>query len=178
MKGEVTEMMHEIILPDLGQTTSEGKVLKWRKQVGDYVSRGEPLLEIETDKVTMDVETYAAGYLREILVTEGQRATALEPIAILTDDSVESYEREAQEARAPASATGSTPPPPQVETPPPRIGISAAPAARALAKELGVDLALVTGTGPGGLITRKDVERHATNPDRRQNSRQDAGATE
>ena len=61
MKGEVTEMMHEIILPDLGQTTSEGKVLKWRKQLGDYVSRGEPLLEIETDKVTMDVEARQRG---------------------------------------------------------------------------------------------------------------------
>ena len=164
MKGEVTEMMHEIILPDLGQTTSEGKVLKWRKQLGDYVSRGEPLLEIETDKVTMDVEAYAAGYLREILVTEGQMATALEPIAILTDDPAEPYERKAQEAPAPASAAGSAPPTPRVETPPARKGTAAAPAARALAKELGMDLALITGTGPGGLITRKDVERHATKP--------------
>jgi pyruvate dehydrogenase E2 component (dihydrolipoamide acetyltransferase) len=164
MKGEVTEMMHEIILPDLGQTTSEGKVLKWRKQLGDCVSRGEPLLEIETDKVTMDVEAYAPGYLREILVTEGQMATALEPIAILTDDPVEPYERKAQEARALAFAAGSAPPTLHAETPPARKGTSAAPAARALAKELGVDVALVTGTGPGGLITRKDVERHAARP--------------
>jgi len=69
--------MHEIILPDLGQTTSEGKVLKWRKQLGDYVSRGKPLLEIETDKVTMDVEAYAAGYLREILGKESQMGRRL-----------------------------------------------------------------------------------------------------
>ena len=91
-------MVHEIILPDLGQTTSEGKVLKWRKKPGDYVSRGEPLLEIETDKLTMDVEACAAGYLREVLVVESQMASALKPIAILTDDPAEPYERKAQEA--------------------------------------------------------------------------------
>ena len=170
--------MHEIILPDLGQTTSEGKVLRWRKQLGDYVARGERLLEVETDKVTMDVEAYAAGYLREILVTKGQMATALEPIAILTDDPTEPYERKAQDAPAPASAVGSAAATPRVETPPARKGTAAAPAARALAKELGIDLALITGTGPGGLITRKDVERHATDPDHRQISRRDAGAAE
>ena len=78
-------MKHIIILPDLGQTTSEAKILQWHKKPGDLVSSGEPLVEVETDKATMDVEAYVGGYLRATLVEEGQMATAKDPIAVLTD---------------------------------------------------------------------------------------------
>ena len=61
-------MRHVILLPDLGQTTSEAKVLSWWKKPGDKVLRGEPLLAVETDKVDMDVESFVEGYLRESLV--------------------------------------------------------------------------------------------------------------
>lgn len=153
-------MTHTIIMPDLGQTTAEGKVLRWLKKPGEKVSRGEHLLEVETDKVTMEVEAYASGYLREILAEEGQLASALTPIAIITDDPGESYERPGtktpdsfsmpQPVRAASSAAGRA-----------ATGIAAAPAARALAKGLQIDLKSVTGTGTGGLITRQDVEQHA-----------------
>src|SRR3990170_2979229 len=84
-KGIIGNMTHTIIMPDLGQTTSEGKILKWLKKPGDKVSRGEFLLEVETDKVTMAVEAYVSGYLRAILVEEGQMASAMSPIAIVTE---------------------------------------------------------------------------------------------
>src|SRR5439155_252393 len=78
-------MIHNVIMPDLGQTAAEGKIVRWLKKPGDSVSMGEPLLEVETDKVTMEVESYKGGYLRAILVAEGEVARALSPIAILTD---------------------------------------------------------------------------------------------
>ncbi len=86
-------MRHLILLPDLGQTTSEATVLQWLKQTGEKVSRGEPLLVVQTDKVDMEVESFVEGYLREVLVSEGTIATALKPVAILTDAPQEAYER-------------------------------------------------------------------------------------
>lgn len=153
-------MKHTIILPDLGQTTNEAKVLRWLKKPGERVSTGEPLLEVETDKAIMDVEAYVGGYLRKMMVAVGEMATAKEPIAILTDMLDEFYEdpieivAEAPIISAPSGAEQATP---TVVL----RAVAAVPAARALAKDLGIDLNLVTGTGPNGLITRNDVERFA-----------------
>src|SRR5207245_9007079 len=78
-------MTHKVIMPDLGQTVSEGKIVRWLKKPGDKIEKGESLFEVETDKVTMEVEAYKAGYLRELLVAAGETAVAMTPIAILTD---------------------------------------------------------------------------------------------
>lgn len=136
-------MRHVILLPDLGQTTSEAKVLKWWKQPGDKVLRGEPLLAVETDKVDMDVESFVDGYLRQALVESGELATALRPVAILTDSPEEAYE-------ALSTAPGTHP-----------QRIAASPAAKALAREIGIQLDTIQGTGPDGLIVRKDLDRFA-----------------
>ena len=74
-----------------GQTVAEGKIVSWLKQPGDRVEKGEPLFEVETDKVTMEVEAYKSGYLRELLVAEGETAAAMTPIAILTERPDEAY---------------------------------------------------------------------------------------
>ena len=157
-------MKHTIILPDLGQTTSEAKVVKWLKSVGEQVSAGEPLLEVETDKATMDVEAYVGGYLRKKLAGEGDMAGAMSPVAILTDTSDETFDEEPT-ARPQAkvnlmaskpAATASSPRP-----------ATAVPAARPLATELGIDLSQVAGSGPGGLILRTDVERSAGSQEKR-----------
>ena len=73
-------MQHNIILPDLGQTTSEAKIVQWLKKPGDYVSRGEAIVAVETDKVDMEVEAFESGYLRVLLVMEGSMASALAPV--------------------------------------------------------------------------------------------------
>jgi pyruvate dehydrogenase E2 component (dihydrolipoamide acetyltransferase) len=159
-KGEAATMTHTIIMPDLGQTTSEGKILKWLKRPGDKVSRGEHLLEVETDKVTMEVEAYTSGYLREILASEGQMASAMSPIAIVTDTPEEHYERPGEEAPAPTSRVETSTAAPRVASPVTH-DLIAAPAAKSLAKELGIDLKAIPGKGPGGWITRKDVEQFA-----------------
>src|SRR5436309_12253579 len=105
-------MTHSVIMPDLGQTVSEGKVLRWLKKPGDTVKKGEPLFEVETDKVTVEVEAYRDGTLREILAGEGQVASAMTAVAILTDDAREPYERPAPAppSAVPASPLANTPP--------------------------------------------------------------------
>lgn len=169
-------LQHLIILPDLGQTISEATVLKWLKRPGDQVRRGEPLRTVETDKVDMDVEAFADGYLREVLVEQGAVASALAPVAILTDQPGEAYSRpaDASRPRPPVGPPGHSRQPPDrpdasagtpaTAAPAASVGafsVAAAPSAGFLAKELGIDLRAVSGTGPGGLIIKSDVERVA-----------------
>ncbi len=165
-------MKHRIIMPDLGQTAAEGKIMRWLKKPGDQIAQGDPLLEVETDKVTMEVESYKAGYLRALLVNEGEMASAMTPIAILTDEPEEAYDgatpaemKPAAESDAPlaqasaseqlasGSRTSSLPPPEAAQHP------AATPAARNRARESGIDWRRLTGSGPDGLITRRDVEK-------------------
>jgi pyruvate dehydrogenase E1 component alpha subunit len=114
-------------------------------------------LEVETDKVTMEVESYLSGYLRQMLAAEGQMVSALTPIAIVTDTLDEPLEP--LEVTTPTAMPAAEPAAVATRAAAPSLpGLSVAPAAKALAKELGIDLASVHGTGPGGLITRKDVE--------------------
>jgi len=141
-------MRHVIVLPDLGQTTTEAKVIEWRKQPGEKVSRGEPLLAVETDKVDMDVEAFTGGFLRQVLVAPGSLATALKPIAILTDTPDELYEAEPYEEEArPERKEGRR--------------IAATPAAKARLRALGLGPEGLSGSGPNGLIVRRDIERLA-----------------
>jgi pyruvate dehydrogenase E1 component alpha subunit len=122
-------MQHNIILPDLGQTTAEARISQWLKRLGDHVARGEPIMIVETDKVNMEVESFESGYIREYLVAEGSIAKALEPVAILTETPDESYDSIHANPADLALALNRT-------------------GAALLAKELPVDLADVTGTGP------------------------------
>jgi len=154
-------MKHVIILPDLGQTTSEARIVSWLKNSGDKVAMGEPLLEVETDKATMYLEAYVGGYLRKKLAGEGEIVAATNPVAIVTDTPEESFEEEAEArpasvvpAAKPLSVTGTA----TVVSEP----VAAVPAARALARRLGIDLKRISGSGPGGLITSADVERFAS----------------
>jgi pyruvate dehydrogenase E2 component (dihydrolipoamide acetyltransferase) len=154
-------MRHVIILPDLGQTTNEATIRQFLKKPGDNVSRGESILAVSTDKVEMEVESFANGYLRHWLVEEGALTSAMSPVAIITDTADEAYAETGEEEM-------STPEPPKVESAakaPVLSGtsgpVTAAPAARALAKERGIDLSNVQGTGPDGLITKADVLRFA-----------------
>jgi pyruvate dehydrogenase E2 component (dihydrolipoamide acetyltransferase) len=170
-------MTHTIVMPDYGQTTNEGTILRILKHPGEKISRGEHLVEVETDKVSVEVESYVSGYLRQVLVIEGQIVSAMAPIALVTDtldepvEPVDDKTSIAVPAAQPAIVAPPAVPPasrsaeatavaPRAAAPS-SAGLSVAPAAKALAKELGIDLNLVPGTGPGGLITRKDVERYA-----------------
>lgn len=165
-------MRHDIIMPDLGQTAAEGKIVRWLKKPGDPVAKGDMLLEVETDKVTMEVESYRKGYLRAVLIEEGQMAGAMSPIAVLTDEPGEAYDGfpagDASVPTHPHSGQQVTPSEPKSITAAASLAISgrpaATPAAKARAREAGIDLNGLAGTGPDGLITRGDVERAEAKP--------------
>jgi pyruvate dehydrogenase E2 component (dihydrolipoamide acetyltransferase) len=161
-------MVHTMIMPDLGQTVAEGKILRWLKRPGDAVNRGEALLEVETDKVTMEVESYKSGYLRAILVGEGEMASAMSAIAVLTDQFDEIFEesRERSELAGGLGREGTSGTPEHVSTRAQPAGealqsrdarVRATPAARLRARELSVDLASLVASRSDGLITRRDV---------------------
>lgn len=85
-KKGVIIMAIKILLPKLGITMSEGKITRWLKNEGDYVNKGEPLCEIETDKALMEVESTSSGYLKKILVNEEETVPVTTVIAILAED--------------------------------------------------------------------------------------------
>jgi pyruvate dehydrogenase E2 component (dihydrolipoyllysine-residue acetyltransferase) len=161
-------MASEVKLPRLGQGMESGTVVKWLKAAGDPVESGEPLYELDTDKVTQEVEAEASGVLLKIVVPEGE--VAVGTTLAFIGEAGESVE--APEAAAPAESP--TPAPEPESRPAAAVAAVAAPAehrdgerikasplARRLAREQGVDLAAVTGTGPEGRIVAEDVERLA-----------------
>ena len=150
--------MHKVIMPDLGQTVAEGRIVRWLRKPGDRIQKGEPLLEVETDKVTMEVEAFKGGYLREFFAHEGQFVSAMAPIAILTDDPAELYEHPGPIGVDSSSRAVHTVSSPTVTSP---VRVLASPASRARARELGIDLREAHTTGADRLITRRDVERIA-----------------
>jgi pyruvate dehydrogenase E2 component (dihydrolipoamide acetyltransferase) len=158
--------MSEILMPRLSDTMEEGVVSSWHKKPGDKVSVGDSLVDIETDKALMEYEAYEDGVLGEILVAEGASATIGTPIAVLVTDGATPAPRP---AAAPAPVAADAPPaqapePEPVAPPTTRNGRSrppSSPLARRVARENGVDLTALAGSGPGGRIVRADVEAAA-----------------
>lgn len=177
-------------MPKLSPTMDEGVVARWNKKEGDYVAAGEVLLEITTDKATVEHSALDEGWLRKILIPEGKSAHVNQPIAIFTEEESENIEEykpegetpkeevkmeapaaaEKEEKEAPPTPTPAFSQPAFVPEPPlemkkpmpqlPQEGrVRASPLAKRLAKKRGLDLMTVKGTGPGGRITSKDLER-------------------
>jgi pyruvate dehydrogenase E2 component (dihydrolipoamide acetyltransferase) len=136
----------EVRMPRLSDSMEEGTIVRWLKGTGDAVAAGDPLVEIETDKATMEYEAETGGTL-EILAAEGATVALGEAIARLLPDGSE------------PAATRAKAPPPAREDRPQRI--LATPVARRMASELGVDLSTVTATGRRGQIMKADVEAFA-----------------
>ena len=151
----------EITMPRLSDSMEEGVVARWLVREGAAVERGQPLAEIDTDKATMELEAEASGTLLEILVEEGKAAPVGAPLALLSlpgEPAIASSPRKAAgPEKAPAAALSAAP----AEAPAAARRGGVSPVARRLARELGVDLSSVSGTGPGGLVTKEDVERAA-----------------
>lgn len=167
-------------MPKWGLAMKTGLIVEWLKQAGQPVQHGEPIVEIESEKATNEVEAPVSGIMRWIEVKEGEHAPVGAALAVITeageelsDEQVAALLREDAEAKrqraealskqrtAPrASTTGTSAG--AVRAPTGAGGrVNASPAARKLAQELGVDLATVAGTGPGGMVGREDVQRAA-----------------
>ncbi len=154
--------MADVIMPKMGDAMTEGRVLAWHKQVGDAVAVGEPIAEIETDKVNVDIEAEAAGALLDIVVAAGQTAPVGARIAVIGAPGTK-VDRAAPRAEAPAPSEPTPAAAPARPAPSPatagRAGrLKASPLAKRLAEEHGIDLSRITGTGPEGRITKEDVD--------------------
>jgi pyruvate dehydrogenase E2 component (dihydrolipoamide acetyltransferase) len=146
----------DVLLPQVELTMESAIIAKWLVAVGDRVRAEQPLLEVETQKATTDVPSPAAGYVRKLCVKEGQTVGEKALLCILTDGPDEAL-RDAPAPAAAAAAGSAAASAATTATSGPAAPIKASPAARRLAKELGVDLTVVTGTGPDGRITEEDV---------------------
>ena len=172
-------MATSIVMPQMGYDMQQGTVVRWRKKEGDAVARGEVIAEIETDKATVEFEAYTSGVLRRIVVDEGVAIPVGELIAIITDpdepipddlaaaltssQAANNVAEPAAQAPQPAAPPATQAPPAQPSAVEPRE-TRASPIARRLARENGVDLSLITGTGPGGRIVEQDVLDFAEAP--------------
>jgi pyruvate dehydrogenase E2 component (dihydrolipoamide acetyltransferase) len=175
-----------IDMPKLSDTMTEGTLIKWHKKVGDTVEIGDILAEIETDKATMEMEAFDDGTITSILIQEGEKATIGSILAVLNGPSsapaptaaatpippaapvpVPSAPAAVAQPSAPAALPTPAPIAPVVAPTSPDASaerVKASPLARKLADELKVDLATLTGTGPGGRIVKEDIEAAAASP--------------
>jgi pyruvate/2-oxoglutarate dehydrogenase complex dihydrolipoamide acyltransferase (E2) component len=124
---------YEFKLPDLGEGVREGEIARWLVEVGQMVAEDDPLVEIQTDKTTVEIPSPAAGLVSQILVEEGQLVPVGTPLVLIGSDAVASEPKKAKTT----------------------------PAVRKLSAELGVELETVSGTGPEGRVTEADVRRAA-----------------
>ncbi|HEV2092179.1 MAG TPA: 2-oxoglutarate dehydrogenase complex dihydrolipoyllysine-residue succinyltransferase [Rubrobacter sp.] len=168
-------MADEIHVPELGESVADATVGRWLKQEGEAVSAGEPLVELETDKINFEVEAEHDGVLESIAKAEGDTVTVGEVIGTLgEDDGSAPQQEEAEDAEGEATGeeAAEEQPEPEAESEPEAQpsaeeanghredgGGRASPSVRKLAEEYGIQLAEVEGSGSGGRITRDDVER-------------------
>jgi 2-oxoglutarate dehydrogenase complex dihydrolipoamide succinyltransferase (E2) component len=150
----------EFKLPDLGEGITEGEILKWMAKEGDIVKEDQPIVEVMTDKVNVQIPSPRSGKVSKVLVKEGDIAKVGQTILVI-DEGSGSVPTPPQETPAPANLAAA-PPRPTAPAPSPAQGVLAAPATRRLARELGVDIAAVRGSGPQGRVTDDDVRRFAS----------------
>lgn len=154
-------------MPKLGMSMEEGIVVSWSVGVGHAVAKGELLLVIESEKTEADIEATTSGTVRHVYVPEGETVPCGSLLAAITESADEAFEPDAFAAEH-APAVSAAAPEPDADAAPvlaPRAAVGArravAPAARALAKKLGLDLEQVTGSGPGGRVVKQDVAAYA-----------------
>ncbi len=180
-------MAEQVLMLALSPTMEEGTIVSWHKKVGDSVAQSDIICEVETDKATMEYESVNEGTLLKILVPDGGKAKVGDPIAVMGESGedisglVEAAEKKAAAARArepesepapkpaaeakpsagaePAGAPAPVSKPQPTVPPTPTAGLKASPLARKMASEQGIDLRTVRGSGPGGRIVKRDMEK-------------------
>jgi len=168
MKNKALTMVVNVIMPKLGWVMERGRITSWLKREGEQVSKGEPLFEVETEKVTVEVEAPASGILRKILARAGSVVEVFRVVGVIgsPDERMPETEEPTKSIEETEASAGEQPTSEveekgqkvvETKTQAPRL-IKTSPRARRLAEERRLDLSLVTGTGPGGWITERDVQ--------------------
>jgi pyruvate dehydrogenase E2 component (dihydrolipoamide acetyltransferase) len=152
----------EVMMPQMGESITEGTITKWLKKVGDSIQRDEPIFEISTDKVDAEIPSPVAGILSEIKVPEGATVTINTVVAVIGGTAGKAAPAAAAPSQPPsAPAAASTPAPAPSATEGERVRSS--PLVRKIAKDNNVDLTQVSGTGASGRITKTDIVSHLEN---------------
>jgi pyruvate dehydrogenase E2 component (dihydrolipoamide acetyltransferase) len=155
-------MPYEFKLPDLGEGVAEGEIARWLVEVGQAVEEDDPLVEIQTDKTTVEIPSPASGTVARILVEAGELVPVGTPLVVIGDGEVEaSHEEPGDQVRAEEPGPDAVGDEATAQAPPSER-VKATPLVRRVAAELGVDLSRLAGNGPGGRITEGDVRRFAT----------------
>lgn len=167
-------MIHDIFMPALSSTMTEGKIVSWTKSPGDKVAKGETVVVVESDKADMDVESFYDGYLATIVVQAGEEAPVGSAIALIaeTEAEIELAQQQAPSQKTETAAPAAPAAPATAAEPVPAATIPvsqsqrngrtvASPRAKKLAKEWGIDLKAIQGSGPHGRIVTADIERAA-----------------
>lgn len=170
-------MVHNVIMPKLAETMEEGTIARWHKAEGEWIEKGELLLEVEMEKTTMEVPSPVSGYLRKVLFQEGETVPVTRVIAYVTttkDEGLPTAPPDGSGAEERKAALHAGPSPDErrgeshvegriegreIATLEGEDRAKASPAARRLAREHGIDLSSLQGTGPGGRITEADVKK-------------------
>lgn len=139
-------------MPVLGADMERGTLSRWRVSVGDHITKGDIIADVDTDKATMEVEVFETGVVERLLVQEGETVPVGTPLAVLVAAGAAAAASTPSPVLAPSSDGAAMPP----------VRVEASPLARRLAAKLGVDLDAVRGSGPQGAITRVDVEQAAS----------------
>lgn len=164
--------MPNVTMPKLSDTMTEGTIARWRKKKGDTVETGDILAEVETDKATMEMEAFDDGVLQEIYVPDGGKAAVGAKVALILAEGESADSSEAPKAEANLTTKGAKAPEAKSEAKPaasagapdPNARVKASPLARKIAKERGVSLVGITGTGPTGRVVAKDVPEKGSAP--------------
>ena len=157
--------MAEFVMPTLGSDMTEGRLVAWKKKVGDRVAKSEIIAEVDTEKSAIEIESFHAGVIEQLLVQPGETVSVGTVMAIIREEGATSATQSPgpqppSQTIAPQAPAASLHPksPPALAPVAERERLRISPAARKLAGELGVDPSLVRGTGPGGAITLEDIQ--------------------
>jgi pyruvate dehydrogenase E2 component (dihydrolipoamide acetyltransferase) len=164
-------------MPKLSNTMKEGSIARWLKKEGEKVSSGAPIIEIETDKATMEYESPGSGVLLKILVGDGGKCELQSPIAIIgkADEKWEDILKKHNDKKSPAAKSAATPAAQKTAASAPAATVTAAqtqsttvvkasPLAKKIAADKGIDLTTLNGSGPNGRIIQRDLENVSTSP--------------
>ncbi len=155
-------MNYEFKLPDIGEGLTEGEVVKWHVQEGQAVKENDPLCNVLTDKAEVEIPSPKTGTITKLMAKPGEKVQVHAPLVVFelegSSNGSAAHSPVAAPKSAPAQSTAT------LSTKPAEAVVSATPAVRKLAKDLGVDLAGVKGTGPGGRVTEEDVRKHSGAP--------------
>ena len=146
--------MTEVVMPRLDPGMQSGKIVEWLKKEGEQVNKGEPILVVEGEKTTFEIEAPESGLLTRILAKPGDDVQVTQAVAIIGEPTTRSESPQQQTTQVPPSEVATRTP---TTSQPVRQQVIASPAARRLAQEQGVDISQVSGTGPGGRITSEDI---------------------